>query len=41
MLSYDIRNRGALHDAVAMEYLELPTAVAREGAMLPVDHTRL
>ena len=27
VLSYDIRNSGALHDAVAMEYLGLPTPV--------------
>lgn len=41
VLSYDI-GPGALHDAIAMEYLGLPRVVKRpNGAFTPVEHSRL
>jgi hypothetical protein len=40
VLSYDI-DGGALHDAVAMEYLGIPPSVLRAGIIRPLEHTRL
>jgi hypothetical protein len=41
VLSYDVRNSGALHDAIAMEYLGEPAAYTRDGQRVPVEHSRL
>jgi hypothetical protein len=41
VLSYDIRASGALHEAVAREYLGLPATVELNGSRVQVEHTRL
>lgn len=42
VLSYDIRASGSLHEAVALEYLDLPRAIpGPDGRMLPVESSRL
>lgn len=41
VLSYDIRASGALHEAVAREYLGLPVKVDAGGMLAEVEHSRL
>jgi hypothetical protein len=41
VLSYDIRASGALHDAVAREYLGLPVTIRVNGATVPLEFSKL
>lgn len=41
VLSYDIRSSGALHDAVAMEYLGMRPVVPHADSTIEIEHSRL